>query len=146
MTLPKFKNEAQFRKNWLTPFFRKLGFTLVRHNHGRGEQGKDFYFAEYDRFDHRRFLSAQIKLGNIGVSKGECSNLLDQVKRSFAVRLRVPREANDVRIAAVYIIASGTISPEARQYISDWCDRENFGENVYYLDSETLERLEKIAH
>jgi hypothetical protein len=42
-------------------------------------------------------------------------------------------------------MASGSISREAREYISDWCKKQLFGENVYYLDGDTLERLEKYA-
>jgi hypothetical protein len=42
-------------------------------------------------------------------------------------------------------MASGSISPLAREYVSDWCKRHPFGENVYCLDGDTLERLEKHA-
>lgn len=144
MTL-KFKDEAEFREKWISPFLNKLGYVLVSHIHGTSEQGRDFFFADYDRFEHRRFYAAQVKLGNIGAGRKEIDLLLNQVARSFTVKLRFHKEADEKHVSGVYLMASGSISREAREYISDWCKKQSFGENVYYLDGETLERLEKYA-
>jgi hypothetical protein len=43
-------------------------------------------------------------------------------------------------------MASGTISPQAQEYISDFCKGQPFGENVYYLDGDRLEQLDRFAH
>lgn len=145
MAMPEFPNEAEFRTKWIKPFLSKLGYVLVSHIHGSGEQGKDFFFADFDRFEHRRFYAVQAKVGKIGAGQTELSELLNQVQRCFSVRLRFHKDAHERRISAVYIMASGSISREAREYISDWCNSQSFGENVYYLDGDTLERLEKNA-
>jgi len=145
MPLPQFKNEAEFRETWISPLLSKLGYVLVSNVHGPSEQGRDFFFADYDAFEHRRFYALQAKLGNIGAGTKELDSLLDQVKRAFIVRLRFHKEADERHISAVYIMASGAISREAREYISEWCNKQSFGENVYYLDGSTLERLDKFA-
>lgn len=141
----EFKDEAEFRVKWVAPFLNKLGYILVNHIHGTSEQGRDFFFADFDRFEHRRFYAAQVKIGSIGAGKTELDSLLNQVSRSFTVKLRFHKEADEKHVSAVYIMASGSISREAREYISDWCKRQHFGENVYYLDGDTLERLDKYA-
>lgn len=143
MPLPNFANEAEFRENWIRPYISKMGFVHVNLIHGSGEQGKDFFFADYDRFEHQRFYAVQAKNGNIGAGQKELDELLNQVRRCFTVKLRFHKDANERRVSAVYIMASGKISPEAREYISDWCASEKIGENVYYLDGDTLDRLEK---
>ncbi len=145
MPLPPFRNEAEFRSNWIAPFLSKIGYVQINHIHGSGEQGKDFFFADYDRFEYRRFYAVQAKNGNIGAGQRELDDLLNQVRRSFTVKLRFHKEAHERHVSAVYIMASGGISKEAREYISDWCQSNSFGENVYYLDGDTLERLDKFA-
>lgn len=145
MALPEFRNEQEFRDNWIAPFLAKLGFMLVKNTHGTGEQGKDFFFAEYDRFGHTRVFAAQVKLGNIGSGSAEISDLLDQVKRCFGVRLRFHKSAHERRIASVYVMTNGKISEQARERIHDWCDQERFGENVFFLDGEQLENKDRFA-
>lgn len=145
MTLPEFKNEQEFRDQWIAPFLAKLGFMNIKNTHGPGEQGKDFFFTDYDRFGHSRYYAAQVKLGNIGSGGKEINDLLDQVKRCFGVKLRFHKGAHEQRISAVYVMTSGTISEHARQRIHDWCGTENYGENVYFLDGEQLENKERFS-
>lgn len=145
MALPEFQDEQQFRNTWIAPFLAKLGFINIKNTHGPSEQGKDFYFTDYDRFGHSRYYAAQAKLGNIGNGSKEIAELLDQVKRCFGVRLRFHKGAHDQRISAVYVMATGTISIQARERIHDWCSLEHYGENVYFLDGEQLENKERFA-
>lgn len=145
MPLPRFTNEAAFRSEWIAPFLSKLGYILPKHIHGANEQGKDFYFAEHDKFGHLRFLAAQVKNGDIGAGSTELDQLLNQVRRCFTVTLKHHKGAENQRISAVYIMASGRISSTAREYISDAMRQEHYGENVYYLDGETLYNLERHA-
>lgn len=144
MPLPKFPDEATFREQWIRPFLSRMGFAHVHLTHGAGEQGKDFFFADYDRFEHQRFYAAQVKNGNIGSGDTELDSLLFQVKKCFTVKLKHHKDAHERSICATYVMASGKISPTAREYISSWCQRENMGENVYFLDGDTLDRLEKL--
>ena len=147
MALPTFKDEAEFREACISlPSLTKLGYILVTHSHGSDEQGKDFFFADFDRFEHVRFYAVQAKNGNIGGGNVELDKLLNQVRRCFRVRLRHYRGAEERRISAVYIMASGTISPAGREYIAEHCRSEPFGENVYFLDNDRLQRLEQFVH
>ena len=145
MSLPEFNNEAEFRTEWIAPFLAKLGYILPKHVHGTGEQGKDFFFAEYDKFGHLKFSAAQVKLGNIGAGQVELNNLLDQVRRSFTVTLKYHKGADRQRISSVYLMTNGSISDSAREYISDYCRQEHYGENVFYLDGATLDNLDRHA-
>ncbi len=145
MSIPNFKNEAEFRTKWIAPFLSKLGYILPTHNHGTGEQGKDFFFAEHDKFGHLRFNAAQVKLGKIGSGNAELSSLLHQVRSCFDVTLNYHKGTTQQRISAVYIMTNGSISEEARRRISGHFEREHFGENVFYLDGETLDNLDRHA-
>jgi len=145
MAIPHFASEADFRKKWIAPFLTKLGYVLVTHSHGSGEQGKDFFFADYDRFEHRRFYAVQVKLGDIGAGQTELDGLLNQISRCFTVRIRNYREADEKRISAVYVMASGSISMQAREYISDFCKAQPYGENVYFLDGDRLDHLNRFV-
>ena len=145
MTLPDFRNEQDFRDNWVAPFLNKLGFFHVKNNHGTAEQGKDFFFADYDRFGHIRVCAAQVKLGNIGSGDMEIARLREQVRKCFEVRLRFTKLAHEQRIASVYVMTNGTISPTAKECIHEWCVVNHFGENVFFLDGEQLENKERFA-
>src|SRR6266566_1607359 len=102
----------EFRQTWIKPFLRKLGFILVTHSHGQNEQGKDFFFADFDRFEHPRYCSVQAKNGDIGAATAELGKLLDQVKASFEVRITDHKGGDEQRVSAVYIMASGKISDQ----------------------------------
>jgi hypothetical protein len=145
MALPQFPNEAAFRDQWIKPFLSRLGYILVTHHHGTNEHGKDFYFADFDRFEHPRYYAAQVKLGNIGTGQAETGELLDQVKACFDVRIRDRKGGDEQRICAVYVMASGSISDQARTRIAGFCRSERFGENVYFLDGDRLETLERSS-
>ena len=145
MAIPDFQNEKEFRDKWIGPFLSKLGFIVVKNIHGVNEQGKDFYFAEYDRFGHTRVYAAQVKLGNIKTGK-EISEILEQVKRCFQVPLRFNKTAHEQRIASVYVMTNGTISHTAKEQIHGWCNVEKMGENVFFLDGEQLDNKEKFAN
>ena len=144
MAIPDFRTEKEFRDKWIGPFLSKLGFIVVKNTHGASEQGKDFYFAEYDRFGHTRVYAAQVKLGNIGTGS-ETRDILDQVKRCFEVPIRFHKSAHEQRIASVYVMTKGTISHEAKNQIHGWCKTEKMGENVFFLDGEQLDNKDRFA-
>lgn len=145
MSLPEFKDEAEFRQKWIAPFLAKLGYTQIRHTHGAGEQGKDFFFAEPDKFGHLRFHAVQVKRGKIGAGEHELQNLYNQVDRCFKVTIKDHKNADRQRISSVYIMTDGTISDKAREYITEHFRLERYGENVFLLDGETLDNLERHA-
>ena len=144
MSLPEFADEKEFRECWIAPFLSKMGFILPKHVHGADEQGKDFYFADHDRFGHLRFYSAQAKIGNVGTGN-ELTTLLDQIERSFKVSLKYHKGAHEQRIASIYVMVTGTISAAARERIWERCKQRNYGENVFFMDGETLSNLDRHA-
>lgn len=143
MPLPQFKTEKEFREQFIAPFLAKRGLIHVNHTHGAGEQGKDFFFADRDAFENTRFYAVQAKLGDIGSGKGSIPELIDQVRRCFTVRLRFHKDAHERGVSAVYVMASGKITPSAREELFEWCRRESFGDNVFCLDGDTLSRLQQ---
>lgn len=144
MGLENYTTEKEFRQDWVGPFLARMGFILPKHVHGQDEQGKDFFFADHDRFGHLRFYAAQAKIGNIGTGR-ELTELLDQIERSFEVALKYHKGAHEQRIAAVYVMTTGRISPQARERIWEHCRSRAYGENVFFLDGETLDNLERFA-
>ena len=99
---------------------------------------------DHDRFGHLRIYSAQAKLGKIGTGK-ELKDLIDQIERSFEVTLKYHKGAHEQRIAAVYVMATGTISPQAREQIFELCRQNSYGENVFFMPGDVLENLERYA-
>jgi len=142
MSLPPFDTEKTFRQQWIAPFLSRVGYILPKHVHGCDEQGKDFFFAEHDRFGHVRINAAQAKIGNIGAGK-DISALWDQIQRCFEITLKYHHGAHERRISSVYIFTTGTISAQAREQIWDQARLKSYGENVFFLDGETLENLNR---
>ncbi len=140
MPLPKFTDEAQFRKEWIRPFLSKLGYILVPHTHGPNEQGKDFYFADQDRFDNFRFYAVQAKLGDIGVG-ADTEELIRQTTTCFDVPIWY--RGQEKRVSAVYVVTDGKITYQAEKRILHHFRQEHFGENVHLLDGAKLEALER---
>lgn len=145
MSLPTFKDENEFRQTWIKPFLRKIGCILVTHTHGPDEHGKDLIFADFDRFEHPRYCAVQAKKGDIGAGGIELLKLREQIQACFDVRVRDRKGAEDQRISAVYVMASGTISSAARTRLCGHFRSERYGENVYFLDGDRLETLNKFA-
>lgn len=146
MPLPQFKTEKDFREQFIAPFLAKRGLIHVNHTHGSGEQGKDFFFADRDAFENTRFYAVQAKIGDIGSGRKVIDDLINQVRRCFTVRLRFHnKDSHERGCCAVYIMTTGSISPEARKELTDWCRSEKFGDNVYFLDGETLSRLHDVT-
>ncbi|ADB19387.1 hypothetical protein Psta_4746 [Pirellula staleyi DSM 6068] len=145
MSLPQFRNEDEFRKLWIAPFLSKMGFILPKNTHGPDEQGKDFIFADYDRFGHLRFLAAQVKLGDITTTRNAVEPLLSQIKRCLTVTIKYHKEAENKKVSAVYVMASGRITSNAREHIADALRQEQYGENVYFLDGDQLFRQDRYS-
>lgn len=141
MPLPEFKNEADFRDNWIMPFLTARGFIHVRNTHGPAEQGKDFFFADRDAFDHLRVYALQAKHGDIREKSAATTDLFNQIQRAFNIKLQFHKSIDQRYVSAVYVMASGRITKSVRETIWGHCTRSNFGENVYLLDGEDLSQL-----
>jgi hypothetical protein len=140
-----FENEALFRSDFVRPLLNKLGFFLVTDYHGRREFGKDFVFSELHRFGGVRNYAAQIKHEKkINLGK-MIDDLLTDVHQAFSNPFTLPDSKNEVYISALYIFNSGGITVEAKDDLINRLRKAQFGENVYLLNGERLDSLNRWA-
>ena len=141
----KFSDEASFRKDFVKPLLNRLGFFLVAEYHGRREFGKDFVFSELHRFGGVRHYAAQVKhVRTIGIGRA-VDDLLTQTSQAFANPFTLPDSQEEAYISALYIFNSGNITFEAKDDLIQRLRRTSYGENVYLLDGERLDSLNKWA-
>lgn len=141
----KFRDEASFRKDFVKPLLNRLGFFLVAEYHGRREFGKDFVFSELHRFGGVRHYAAQVKhVRTIGLGRA-VDDLLTQTNQAFANPFTLPDSHEEAYISALYIFNSGNITFEAKDDLTQRLRRTSYGENVYLLDGERLDSLNKWA-
>lgn len=141
----KFTNEASFRTNFVKPLLNKLGFFLVAEYHGRREFGKDFVFSELHRFGGIRHYAAQVKHERtIGLGKA-ADDLLTDINQAFANPFTLPDSPREAYISSFYIFNSGSITDEAKDDLIQRVRKTPYGENVYFLDGERLDSLNKWA-
>ena len=141
----QFTDEVSFRKNLVEPLLNKLGFFLVTEYHGRREFGKDFVFSELHRFGGMRHYAAQVKHERtIGLGRA-ADDLLIDINQAFANPFTLPDSPNEKSISAFYIFNSGSITSEAKDDLVQRLKRTPYGENVYFLDGDRLDSLNKWA-
>ncbi len=139
----KFKDENAFRKDFLRPLLNKLGFFLVTEYHGTREFGKDFVFAELSRFGGLRHYGAQAK-HEIRISQGAgIDDLMSQIHQAFANPFTLPDSKEESYISALYIFNSGRITQNAKDDFISRLRKTTYGENVFFLDGERLDSLNK---
>jgi hypothetical protein len=141
----QYSDEASFRQDFIKPLLNKLGFFLVTDYHGRREFGKDFVFSELNKFGGIRHHAAQIKhLKTIGLGV-YIDELMTQINQAFANPFTLPDSSSETYISSFYIFNSGNITTEAKDDLIQRLRREHYGENVYFLDGERLDALNKWA-
>jgi hypothetical protein len=137
----RYSNEADFREKFVRPLLNRLGFYGVSEQHGSQAYGKDFVFSELHRLGGMRNYAAQVK-HEPRISQGSAvESPLRQVREAFAVpfrRLDSPRECH---VSCVYVFNSGDITDNARTVISSALSKDNYGDNVHFLDGKLLESL-----
>ncbi len=141
----QFSDEASFRTDFVRPLLNKLGFFLVAEYHGRREFGKDFVFSELNRFGGLRHYAAQVKHERtIGLGKA-VDDLFTDVNQAFANPFTLPDYLREVYISSFYIFNSGSITDEAKDDLIQRIRKTPYGENVYFLDGDRLDSLNKWA-
>jgi hypothetical protein len=122
-----------------------LGFFLVTDYHGRREFGKDFVFSEFNKFGGIRHCAAQIKhLKTIGLGTA-IDELMTQIHQAFANPFTLPDSTSETYISSFYIFNSGNITTEAKDDLIQRIRKERYGENVFLLDGDRLDALNKWA-
>jgi len=140
----QFSNEALFREKFVKPLLNKLGFFLVTDYHGRREFGKDFVFLELHRFGLRH-CGAQVKnKKTIGLGR-TVDELLIDIEQAFSNPFKLPDYNQESYISDFYIFNSGGITPEAKDDLISRLRKKNYGNNIYLLDGDRLDSLNKWA-
>ena len=140
----QFSNEKVFREKFVKPLLNKLGFFLVTDYHGRREFGKDFVFLELHRFGLRH-CGAQVKNEKtIGLGK-TVDDLLTDIEQAFANPFKLPDYHQESYISEFYIFNSGSITHEAKDDLISRLRKKNYGNNIYLLDGDRLDSLNKWA-
>jgi len=144
----KYKDEAEFRKNFIRPLLTRLGFIAVAELHGGQEFGKDFVFSELTPFGFLRHYAAIVKHAesiNQGGSNAKCLEILSQVKQAFSVKFQLAESEAENRISSVIVFISGKMSDNARTWIRSELDEDKYGRNVSFLDEERLFQLDMMS-
>ncbi len=148
-TLPmlygNYTNEAAFRKDFVAPFLRRMGFEGVQETHGNNEFGCDFICWELHRiFGHRHY--AVVVKHHEKLSQGTLAQaVLVQIRQAFAKPIKTSFSPRDVRASVVIVLNSGSISENARQEIWNDLAAERYGDNVVMLDGNQLAAVSQFA-
>ena len=135
----RFTSEEQFRDEFIRPFLNRLGFLSVAELHGSQEFGKDFVFAEVDRFGQMRYYGCQAKHERSIRQGAMVDGLLSQIRQMFEISFALPNSAMVHHISAVYVFNDGEITANAQTQIRGLLRREHYGDNAHFLDGQRLE-------
>ena len=138
--------EADFCREFVAPLLLKMGFSMVRDYHGNREKGKDFVFADLDRFGHVSYHALQAKcLPSIG--KNDVAELARQTDQAFNHPFLHPETGAEERISLFYIVNAGSIDQNRREDIFAAVSNQRvYCEHVRIFDGkDLLQRDEFLA-
>ena len=146
MLFDKYKNEKEFRSQFVRPLLTKLGFLSIAELDGPQEFGKDFVFSEITPFGFVRHYGVVVKhLKSIKQTSKPCSNVLSQIQQAFSVKFQLPDSASETHISSVLFMNSGNITPGAIKELRSALNFEKYGENTHIFDNERLSQLDQSA-
>jgi hypothetical protein len=144
----RYKDEAEFRDEFIKPLLVRLGFVGISQEHGVAEFGKDFVFSELDAFGKLRNMVVQAKHKE-KIDQGQIiDDLVRQIEESFHVAYHLPSSPGEERIvSAVYVFNSGDITNGAKTSIRNRLHLRPLAANVSFFGGEQLEMLANtVAH
>lgn len=144
LTLWEFKDEEDFTKNFLIPFFRKLWYKDIKNTHWKKEYGKDILMRKMDEFWNRRYIWVQAKIWNISWKVNwSIDELIWQISDGFW--MKVPSlDAKDKVSISEFIIATNWLYTEnATEKIIEKITEASQRNNITFLDKEKIESLLK---
>jgi len=95
----RFRDEAQFRDEFVKPLLNRLGFYGVSQQHGTQEFGKDFVFSELHRLGGMRHLAAQVKHEQKIHQGPAVDGLVSQIKQAFSTPFRRADSPRDCHVS-----------------------------------------------
>ncbi len=140
----RYRDEAEFRAEFVKPLLQKLCDLEVAETHGPEEYGKDFVFAELDRLGCVRYCAVQVKHCKLLRKGTQSEDLLRAINEAFDVPVRLS-VAGEQRIAVCYVFVSGRLSPQARRRVLEGCKEGGRDGKVFLLDGDRLAQLDRCV-
>jgi DNA-binding response OmpR family regulator len=136
--LSSLKDEGVFRQ-FAIELFNHLQYREARLSHGPMEAGKDLVFYEQNLMGELEFVGVQAKIGNLHgiVSQSKSvSDLLLQTAEAFQGKVSFGGESH--YLDKYVILASGTITAQARAKIDDFLSYHVYKRRVYVWGQEKI--------
>jgi len=137
-------NESYFSQDFLLPLLRKLGFDDVHYNHGRKEYGKDFVFAEINKFEFEVYYGVQVKKGDLrGSVNSQIDEIIGQIEDAFSMPFYTLNSKEPKFISTFVVAISGKYSENAKEKIIRKISNR-YGKirgSIFFLDKEKLIEL-----
>jgi hypothetical protein len=139
-------SEDQFTHDVLIPLLQQCGFTRINvagHKDKALEYGKDIWMKFQLPTSHFIYFAVQVKKGKIdaaGKTKPNHDNVaevLNQAKMAIAHPIFDPELNKRVLVDHVYIVASGEITKQAKQFIAEKLDIEG-RRQIIFMDREDI--------
>ncbi|MEK6257037.1 MAG: hypothetical protein AABP62_00330 [Planctomycetota bacterium] len=139
-------SEDEFTEGVLVPLLQQCGFMRINvagHKDKALEYGKDIWMKLQLPTSHFIYFAVQVKKGKIdaaGKSKADHENVaevLNQVKMAIAHPIFDPELNKRVLVDHVYIVASGEITKQAKQFLGEKLDIEGRRQTIF-MDREDI--------
>lgn len=139
-------SEDEFTYDVLVPLLQQGGFTRVNvagHKDKALEYGKDIWMKFQLPTSHFIYFAVQVKKGKIdaaGKTKADHENItevLNQAKMAMAHPIFDPEVNKRVLVDHVYIVASGEITKQAKQFLGEKLDIEGRRQTIF-MDREDV--------
>ncbi len=143
-------SEDEFTEHALVPLLHQCGFkwiTAAGHRDKALEYGKDLWMKLYLQTDHWIYFAIQVKKGKIDSAgrtvpgNENVTEVLNQVRMALGHALFDPSVNRKVLVDHVYVVASGTITKQARNFLVGSLDEQQRRHLLFLDRTQLLERL-----
>ncbi len=136
-----YSNEKLFSTELILPLLRRMEYINVRYNHGIKEYGRDFLFAEINKFSEIVNFGMQIKAGNIsGEVNSEIDMIIGQINDAFTMPFNKLGHENDYHITTFIVAISGHFTDNAKEKIKYKINKGLYG-SIYFWDKDKIMEL-----
>lgn len=132
------KDEMEFCRMYLTPFFKKMGFEQVIFNHGNNEYGKDYILVSKNIFGEPEYYGVQAKAGSLG---GSATSNISEIKHQINMGFEIPYKlvnGKEIYISKMIIAISGNFTENAQTIIQNSLEKYKRA-NTIFLSKKELE-------
>lgn len=138
-------SEDYFTNHFIVPLFEEMGFKQIiskGHVEKINEFGQDIKLMKFKvPSEHYLYFVAQIKKGTIGASAKqptkEIEGILSEIRPAFNKNIFDPEISREVKPDHVYLITSGRIGEQAKNYLYEQIDTD-FKRNLLLLERKQL--------